>query len=91
MIWPIAECKESHFKGCHLGKLKLEYTSPNVILTSTKNILIAKSTSPGLSDTTFFARWIVILVSDSGVIRERGMIIIIWKSNKFKNVVLINY
>ena len=31
---------------CPLGKLKTEFTSQ-----------IAKSTSPGLSDTTFFARW----------------------------------
>ena len=29
-----------------MGKLRTEFTS-----------LIAKSTSPGLSDTTFFARW----------------------------------
>ena len=33
---------------CLLGKLKTELTS-----------LIAKSTSPGLSDMTFFARWIL--------------------------------
>ena len=33
--------------ACPLGKLSTEFTS-----------LIAKSTSPGLSDTTFFARWI---------------------------------
>ena len=32
---------------CTLGKLRTEFTSPK-----------AKSTSPGLSDTTFFARWI---------------------------------
>ena len=31
---------------CPSGKLITEFTSP-----------IAKSTSPGLSDTTFFARW----------------------------------
>ena len=81
--------KKVIFKACHSGKLKLEYTSPNVISTSPKNILmsriaftvllqfeflkklhlpirqvknkisfaspIAKSTSPGLSDSTFFA------------------------------------
>ena len=35
---------------CPLGKLKTEFTSP-----------IAKSTSPGLSDTTFFARWFHLL------------------------------
>ena len=35
---------------CPLGKLKTEFTSP-----------IVKSTSPGLSDTTFFARWICYL------------------------------
>ena len=77
------------FKSCHSGRLKLEYTSPNVISTSPKNILmsrihftvllqfeflkklhlpigqvknkilftspIAKSISPMLSDSTFFA------------------------------------
>ena len=32
--------------SCPSGKLKAEFTSP-----------ITKSTSPGLSDTTFFARW----------------------------------
>ena len=32
---------------CQSGKLKTEFTSP-----------IAKSTSPGLSDTTLFARWV---------------------------------
>ena len=81
--------KKVIFKACHSGKLKREYTSPNVISTSPKNILmsriaftvllqfeflkklhlpirqvknkisfaspIAKSTSPGLSDSTFFA------------------------------------
>ena len=58
-------CKESHFKACHSDKLKLAYTSPNVISTSPKNILmsridfkmIAKSISPGLSNTTFFSHW----------------------------------
>ena len=81
--------KKVIFKACHSGKLKLEYTSPNVISTSPKNILmsrihftvllqfeflkklhlpigqvknkilftspIAKSISPALSDSTFFA------------------------------------
>ena len=81
--------KKVIFKSCHSGKLKLEYTSPNVISTSPKNILmsrihftvllqfeflkklhspigqvknkilftspIAKSISPALSDSTFFA------------------------------------
>ena len=37
---------------CLSGKLKTEFTS-----------LIAESTSPGLSDTTFFARWLYILLS----------------------------
>ena len=81
-------CK-SHFYRCHLGRLKLTFTGPNIISTSPKNVLmsrlisqffcnlnssknftcpsgkliteltslIAKSTSPRLSDTTFFARW----------------------------------
>ena len=80
--------KKVIFTACHLGKLKLTFTSPNIISTSPKNISmsrqisqlfcnlnsskkftcpsgkliteftssIAKSTSPGLSDTTFFAR-----------------------------------
>ena len=80
--------KKVIFTACHSGKLKLTFTSPNIISTSPKNISmsrlisqffcnlnsskkftcpsgkliteftnsIAKSTSPGLSDTTFFAR-----------------------------------
>ena len=36
---------------CLLGKLRTEFTSP-----------IAKSTSPGLSDTTFFARWLCVKI-----------------------------
>ena len=81
--------KKVIFTACHSGKLKLTFTSPNIISTSPKNILMsrlisqffcnlkfsknftcpsgklgtkftslmAKSTSPGLLDTTFFARW----------------------------------
>ena len=81
--------KKTIFTACLSGKLKLEFTSPDVISNSpkpfwraelisqffcysnsSKNITcssgklkteftcpIAKSTSPGLSDTTFFARW----------------------------------
>ena len=30
------------FKACHSGKLNLEYTSPNVISTSPKNILMSR-------------------------------------------------
>jgi len=37
---------------CPSGKLKTEFTSP-----------IAESTSPGLSDTTFFARWLLLSLS----------------------------
>ena len=80
--------KKVIFTACHSGKLKPTFTSPNIISTSPKNVLmsrwflqffcnlissknftcpwakliteftspIAKSTSPGLSDTTFFAR-----------------------------------
>ena len=81
--------KKVIFTACHLGKLKLTFTSPNIISTSPKNVLtsrlisqffcnlnsskkkitcpsgklitrfpspIANSTSPGLSDTTFFTR-----------------------------------
>ena len=81
--------KKIIFTACYSGKLKLIFTSPNIISTSPKNVLmsrliskffsnlnssknftcpfaelitefttpIAKSTGPGLSDTTFFARW----------------------------------
>ena len=84
--------KKVIFTACHSGKLKLTSTSPNIISTSPKNVLIsrlisqffcnlnssknftcplgkliteftspiAKSTSPGLSDTTFFARWVTL-------------------------------
>ena len=80
--------KKVIFTACHSGKLNLTFTSPNIISTSTKNVLmsrlisqfscilnssknftcpsgkliteftspIAKSSSPGLSDTAFFAR-----------------------------------
>ena len=80
--------KKVIFTPFHSGKLKLTFTSPNIISTSPKNVLmsrlisqffcnlnsskkftcpsdklitkfsspIAKSASPGLSDTTFFAR-----------------------------------
>ena len=33
-----AGCKESHFKACRSGKVKLAYTRPNTISTSPKNI-----------------------------------------------------
>ena len=81
--------KKVTFTACHSGKLKLTFSSPNIISTSPRNVLmsrlisqfirnldssknftcpsgkliteftspIAKPTSPGLSDTTFFARW----------------------------------
>ena len=81
--------KKIIFTTCHSGKLKLAFTSLDVIWTSPKSFLtsridftvlplfellknntcpsgkfkteftsqIAKSTSPGLSDTTFFALW----------------------------------
>ena len=86
--------KKVSLTACHLGKLKLTFTSPNIISTSPKNVLmsrlisqffcklnssknftcpsgkliteftspIAKSTSPGLSDTTFFAPCIIIII-----------------------------
>ena len=34
--------KKVIFKICHWGKLKLEYTSPNIISTSPKNILMSR-------------------------------------------------
>ena len=81
--------KKVIFTACHSGEPNLTFTSPNIISTSTKNVLmsrlisqfscilnssknftcpsgkliteftspIAKSSSPGLSDTAFFARW----------------------------------
>ena len=71
--WRKQGAKEVIFTACHLGKLRLAYTSPNVIsqffrnLNSSKNFTcpsgklrteftspIARSTSPGLADTTFF-------------------------------------
>ena len=87
--------KKIIFTACHSGKLKLAFTSPDVILTRPKNFLtsridftvlllfeflknitypsgklkteftssIAKSTGPGLSDTTFFARCVDTLVA----------------------------
>ena len=87
--WGTWGAKKVTFTVCHSGKLKLTFTSPNIISTSPKNVLmsrlisqffcnlnssknftcpsgkliaeftslIAKSTSPGLADTTFFARW----------------------------------
>ena len=73
--------KKIIFTACHSGKLKLEFTSPNVILTVAPKTFwlaelisqfflkteftspIAKSTSPGLSDTTFFARCVDTLVA----------------------------
>ena len=92
--------KKVIFTACHSGKLNLTFTSPNIISTSTKNVLmsrlisqfscilnssknftcpsgkliteftspIAKSTSPGLSDTTFFARWGGWFVEDDALI-----------------------
>ena len=85
--------KKVIFTAFHSGKLKLTFTSPNIISTSPKNVLmsrlisqffcnlnsskkftcplgkltteftspIAKSTSPGLLDTTFFARWLPVV------------------------------
>ena len=85
----IQGAKKVIFTACHSGKLNLTFTSPNIISTSPKNVLmsrlishffcnlnsskkftcpsdklitqftspIAKSTSPGLLDTTFFACW----------------------------------
>ena len=94
--WNICQgAKKVIFKACHLGKLKLEYTTPNVISTNPKTFWwaeliaqffcnldfsknftclsgklrtkftgpIAKSTSPWLSDTTFFAHCICTQVS----------------------------
>ena len=40
--------KKVIFRACHLGKLKLAYTSPNVISTSPKNILMSRIDFTGL-------------------------------------------
>ena len=86
-MWPMIlknihqGAKKIIFTACHSGKLKLAFTSPDIISTSPKSFLtsriislffcysnsskdiklktefnspIAKSTSPGLSPTTFF-------------------------------------
>ena len=83
--WCKQGAKKIIFTACHLGKLKLAFTSPDIMSTSPKSFLmsrndftvlllfeflkkhhlptteftsqIAKSNSPGLWDTTFFARW----------------------------------
>ena len=89
--------KKVIFTACHSGKLKLTFTSPNIISTCPQNVLmsrlisqffcklnfskkftflsgkliteftspIAKSTSPGLLDTTFFARWDAMLFREN--------------------------
>ena len=87
-LW-LQGAKKIIYTACLSGKLKLEFTSPDIISNSPKPFWraelisqffcysnssksitcpsgklkteftcpIAKSTSPGLSDTTFFARW----------------------------------
>ena len=40
---PVQGAKTVIFKACHSGKLKIEYTSPNVISTSPKNILMSRN------------------------------------------------
>ena len=59
--------KKIIFTACHSGKLKLAFTSPDVISTSPQNFfwlaeLISQffcysNSSKNLSDSTFFARW----------------------------------
>ena len=39
---PFSEGKESIFTACHSGKLKLAFTSPNVISTSPPNFLMSR-------------------------------------------------
>ena len=41
-LLPIQGAKEVIFKACHSGKLKLAYTSPNIISTSPMNILMSR-------------------------------------------------
>ena len=69
---PHQGAKKDSFMACHLGKLLLVCTSPKMFFTSSIDYSssaiwisqkrtefispIAKTTSPGLSDTTFFAR-----------------------------------
>ena len=38
----LSGCKENHFTGCHLGKLKLAFTSPDVISTSPKSFFMSR-------------------------------------------------
>ena len=89
--------KKIIFTACHSGKLKLAFTSPDVISTSPKNFLffcysnssqnitcllgklkteftsaIAKSTSSGLSDSTFFACWASALSSQTWICDKGG-------------------
>ena len=52
LIWQFfCKLNSSKYSTCPTGKLRTEFTSP-----------IAKSTSPGLSDTTFFARWHSVII-----------------------------
>ena len=93
--------KKIIFTACHSGKLRLAFTSPDVISTSPKNFLtsridlkvlllfeflkktslaeftspIAKSTSPGLSDTTFFARCTGVLPYSSPLFPSVGQVV----------------
>ena len=38
----ITGCEENHFTACHSGKLKLAFTSPNVISASPKDFLTSR-------------------------------------------------
>ena len=110
---PTQGAKEVIFTACHLGKLKLAFTSPDIIWTSPKSFLmsridftvlplfeycsknitcllgklkteftsaIAKSSSPSLSDTTFFARCYIWQNKPVGIIVMK-----IEKQNSFFN------
>ena len=61
-IFRITGCKESHFYStCHLGKLKLTFTSPNIISTCPKNVLMSRLISQSFcnlnSSKNSLARW----------------------------------
>ena len=52
--------KKVIFTACHSGKMKLTFTSPNIISTSPKNVLTSRSISQffcNLNSSTLLARW----------------------------------
>ena len=115
--------KKVIFTACHSGKLKLTFTSPNIISTSPQNVLmrrlisqfsrnlnssknftcpsgkliteftspIARSTSLGQSDTTFFARWEVFLFFLYGLVGPLAEVKVLFWSTVSKDERKRNY